>query len=88
MMRLRDFNPGAEMQPCLCHCDLHAGNIIFTELCARFVDFEYSVPYFSMFDLACFFAESTGLDADFRRYPTAMQRTEMLAIFMGDKLPN
>ena len=53
---------------CICHSDLHAGNIVFNKQ-VNFIDFEYSTVYFNYYDVVCFMAEFCGIECDLARYP-------------------
>jgi len=68
--------------PCLTHNDLHSGNIVFqkreapcpTELSAKFIDWEYSGVSYNLFDICCYFMESTGIDVAYGEFPCAENR--------------
>ncbi|KAH0577660.1 putative Ethanolamine kinase [Spironucleus salmonicida] len=63
------------LKVCICHNDAHAGNIIFNNNQAYFIDFEYASVSYNFYDIACFFAEFTGIDAIYADYATLEQRT-------------
>ena len=60
---------------CITHNDAHAGNIVFTEKNAMLIDFEYSGYNYNFYDICCYFAEFTGIDANKDHISTPLQRS-------------
>ncbi|CAL5970560.1 Ethanolamine_kinase [Hexamita inflata] len=72
---------------CICHCDAHAGNIIFREnQPPALIDFEYSCEYYNYYDIACYIAEFCGIDFDVSFYPNDKQKLNILDTYLEQKI--
>ncbi|TNJ28000.1 putative Ethanolamine kinase [Giardia muris] len=66
---------GPDLWTCVCHNDLHSGNIIFTHNgTAKFIDWEYASIGYNLFDVACLFFEVPGVSCDLSFFPSVETR--------------
>ncbi|KAL0214809.1 hypothetical protein P9112_006993 [Eukaryota sp. TZLM1-RC] len=73
-----------KLNPCICHNDLHAGNLILTpENQISFIDCEYCSLNNPAYDLANFFVEHTTSEMIYKLFPSRKRRLELLSQYQN-----
>lgn len=71
----------------LCHNDIHSANIIYNEEtdATKLVDYEYTGPNYSAYDIANHFCEFAGVDnVDYQKYPSEMVQKMWIRMYLEE----